>query len=134
MNKLGKFIHSNNPYAYTYRQMSEIELEEQKKSVIEGRPMINVHMEFKRNVHDDPRRYNVPKIGEIAVVFTGEDGMPPTDIDFKVFPKIPDKFSLTKLNFLSQHIDPMTYPLIHWYGEPGWRPGMQHELEFRYFK
>lgn len=127
MAKLGKFIEKNNPYSYSYKQMRAIEIEEENKAKAEGREMIKIHMAFKRNVSDDARRYNIPKIGEIAVVFTGENDMPPTDIDFKVYPKNPDQYSLTKINFLSQHIDPMTYPLLHLHGEPGWRPGMQHE-------
>ena len=58
--------------------MRAIEIEEENKAKAEGREMIKIHMAFKRNVSDDARRYNIPKIGEIAVVFTGEDGMPPT--------------------------------------------------------
>ena len=53
MKKIGDFIHNNNPYAYSYRQMNEIEIEEEQKAKLEGRPMVKVHMEFKRNVSDD---------------------------------------------------------------------------------
>jgi len=130
MKSLGDFISTNNPYAYSYRQMNEIELEEERKAKIEGRKMVQVHMEFIKNDKDDKRTYNLPKVGEIAAVFTGEDGLPPSDIDFKVYPKSPDQYKLSNLNILSKHLDPMVYPLIHWYGEPGWTTGMKHENEF----
>lgn len=33
-------------------------------------------MYFKQYSGDDPRRYNLPRVGEISVVFTDEDGNP----------------------------------------------------------
>jgi hypothetical protein len=89
-------------------------------------------MAFKRHSNDDPRRYNVPKIGEIAVVFSGENGLPPENRDFEVFPKETTNNRTTQLNLLSQNTDPMTYPLLFMRGEPGWRPGMVHDSENRY--
>jgi hypothetical protein len=83
-------------------------------------------MAFKRHSSDDPRRYNIPKVGEIAVVFTGENGMPPEKRDFQVFPKNKDQHRVNKMDILSEHVDPMTYPLLHIHGEPGWRPGLEH--------
>jgi len=97
-----------------------------------GREVVQVHMAFKRHSHDDPRRYNVPKIGEIAVVFSGENGLPPENRDFEVFPKETSANRTTLLNLLSQNTDPMTYPLLFMRGEPGWRPGMVHDSENRY--
>ena len=90
-------------------------------------------MSFKKYSSDDPRRYNLPKgDGEIAAVFSGEDGLPPEDIDFQVFPKA-GCYQTTKLSDLSEHTDPMTYPLLFVHGQPGWRPGMHHEENYRYF-
>ena len=78
--------------------MRTVEIEEELRAKNEGREIVKVHMVFKRNVNDDKRRFNIPKIGEVAVIFTGEDGLPPTDIDFKVYPKNPDQYSLTKIS------------------------------------
>jgi hypothetical protein len=100
--------------------------------IIVGQPVAHVSMIFKRHSSDDPRRYNVPKIGEIAVVFSGEDGMPPIKRDFQVFPKSEHRTST--LSFLSEHVDPMTYPLLFLHGQPGWRPGMLHEESHRLIK
>lgn len=132
MEKIDNYLTTVNPYYHAYKQMRQIELEEEEKAKSTGSQLPNIHMAFKKCNTDDRRRYNIPKIGEIAVVFTGEDGMPPTDIDFQVFPKNTDQYSLNKLNILSEHLDPMTYPLIHFNGEPGWRPGMEHNAEKRF--
>ena len=56
-------------------------------------------MAFKRHSNDDPRRYNVPKIGEIAVVFSGENGLPAENRDFEVFPKEDTNNRKTQLEF-----------------------------------
>ena len=93
--------------------------------------MPSIHMAFKRYYNDDPRRYNIRKIGEIAAVFTEKEGLAISERDFQVFPKTEDQCSLNRLNILSHHIDPMTYPLLHLHGEPGWRPGIQHTPKFR---
>jgi hypothetical protein len=47
-----------------------------------------------------------------------------------VFPKSNQRVD-QNLNLLSQHVDPMCYPLLHVNGEPGWRPGLKHVEEFR---
>ena len=80
----------------------------------------------KRESGNDPRRYNIPKIGEIAVVFDGENGEPNVS-DFMVQPKTNNNSFITSvLHPLSQNCDPMVYPLIFFHGEPGWRPGIEH--------
>ena len=83
-------------------------------------------MVFKRESSDDPRRYNIPKVGEITVVFDGENGEPQAS-DFMIHPKQSNnQFLTSQLNMLSQNCDPMVYPLICFHGEPGWRPGIKH--------
>lgn len=42
-------------------------------------------MSFKRCSSDDPWRHNISKVGEVAVVFSGENGLPLTYIDFSVY-------------------------------------------------
>ena len=127
MERFDKFLRISNPYYHSYKQMRDVEIEEEQKAKRNGTTVPTIHMAFKRNPTDDVRRYNVPKIGEIAVVFTGEDGLPPQERDFQVFPKqTNDSNALNKLNILSQHTDPMVYTLLFLNGEPGWHPGIQH--------
>lgn len=125
-------IRKHNPYYHAYKQLHQVESEQKEKLKVEGvTQMPSIHMAFKRHFNDDPRRYNVPKIGEIAAVFSGEDSLEASERDFQIFPRMDNANNLTKLNVLSHHIDPMTYPLLHLHGEPGWRPGIQHQPKFR---
>ena len=91
--------------------------------------MTLVSMFFKKSTTDDIRRYNIPKIGEVAVVFNGEDGEPSTN-DIVIYPQNNPKsnaaFSLQNMNIINQNCDPMVYPILFFHGEPGWRPGMEH--------
>ena len=115
------------PYYEAYRSVSEVFKEQEAKDLQYGTLFKqSVSLNFKRNKTDDKRRYNIPTtVGEIAVVFNGENGEPPTERDFTVHPRNPDnRFSLNTINLLSQHTDPMTYPIVHLKGEPGWRPGL----------
>lgn len=81
MEKLDTYLRSVNIYYDSYKQMRKIEKEEEKANSL-GIQLPKIHMAFKKCSSDDPRRYNIPKLGEIAVVFTGDNRMPPTDIDF----------------------------------------------------
>jgi hypothetical protein len=83
-----------------------------------------ISMFFKRETADDPRRSNILKAGEIAVIFDGENGEPVVS-DFMVHSKTENN-SNKNLNMLRQNCDPMVYPLIFLNGEPGWRPGIEH--------
>ena len=106
--------------------MHEVVEEQEISHLEDGIPLKNISMFFKRNSSNDPRRYNIPKIGEIAVNFDSENGEPHME-DFMIQPKIRNnEFITTKLSYLSQNADPMVYPLIFFHGEPGWRPGIEH--------
>jgi hypothetical protein len=74
----------------------------------------------------DKRRYNLPVVNEIAVVFVGENGEPPSKRDLVIYPK--NEKSKT-ISFLSPLIDPMVYPILFPKGELGWSPGMEHVKE-----
>jgi hypothetical protein len=135
MELLDKFLREVNPYYHAYKQMHEIEKDQELRNLKEGVPMKTVSMFFKNNSSDDIRRYNIPKIGEVAVVFNGEDGEPSTS-ELMVYPKYNstnnfDKntnsnFHLKNIKVINPNCDPMVYPIFFFYGEPGWRPGMEH--------
>ena len=65
---------------------------------------------------------------EVAVVLNGEDGEPSTN-DFVIYPQNnPDSnaaFNLQNLNISKIVILWLTL-LLFFHGEPGWRPGMEH--------
>jgi hypothetical protein len=115
--------------------MHEIEKDQELRNLKEGVPMKTVSMFFKNNSSDDIRRYNIPKIGEVAVVFNGEDGVPSTS-ELMVHPKYNStnnfdkntnsKFHLKNIKVINPNCDPMVYPIFFFYGEPGWRPVMEH--------
>ena len=106
--------------------MHEVEKEQQLRHLQKGIPLKQLSTFFKRDTKDDPRRYNIPKIGEIAVIFDGENGEPNL-ADFMIQPKTANNaFVTSELHMLSQNCDPMVYPLIFFHGEPGWRPGIEH--------
>jgi hypothetical protein len=67
--------------------MHEVVEEQEIRHLEEGIPLKNISMFFKRNSSNDPRRYNIPKIGEIAVIFDGENGEPHME-DFMIQPKV----------------------------------------------
>ncbi|XP_050519837.1 uncharacterized protein LOC126893557, partial [Daktulosphaira vitifoliae] len=82
--------------------------------------------------HGDPRRYNAPTSNDVAVVFVGDNGIPPTNIDICVYPKErqirTDKnpYPYTIFPYTSRNSDPLVYPLLFANGELGWDPALRH--------
>lgn len=124
LDKLDRFFRAKNRLAQTYKMMRDVEAQANAdlRPTIDAAPVVN--LVFRRDRHSDERRYNAPTANEIAVVFVNEDGEPPFERDFRVYPKNPcnSQMQLIQLNILSPNIEPMTYPLLHPYGEPGWQP------------
>ncbi|XP_076054466.1 uncharacterized protein LOC143033151 [Oratosquilla oratoria] len=90
----------------------------------EQRPEYIVSLFFNRDKNADSRRYNLPTVNDIAMIFQNPDGKPPFHRDFKVYPRNED-VPLINLNILSPNIDPMTYTLFFPFGKPGWQPMME---------
>ena len=120
---LDQYLRRVNPYCKIYKSLKDFE--EQTKQNNSQAIIPQASLCFMRNKCDDMRRYNKPAQGEIAAVFTGENGVPVDDRDFVVFPHL-DTQKLIKLNDMSQHIDPMSYPLLFFFGEPGWTTYLDH--------
>ena len=78
MNILDQIIRSLNPYVQAYQMMKEVEENEKQAALEENRPIREVTMWIGDTNKHHPRRYNAPTCNEIAVVFTGRDGEPPT--------------------------------------------------------
>jgi hypothetical protein len=123
MRNLDSLLRLINPYYHAFRQMREIELEQEQYAERNGCKVPEVRMFIKKDCGEDPRRYNIPQIGEIAVVFVSENGEPPVDRDMVIYPK---KEERSFIKSLSANCDPMVYPILFPHGEPGWKPGMAH--------
>ena len=80
---------------------------------------------FQTGVSPDPRRYNAPRAADVAVVYEGE--APPTNRIITIYPRPRHGESqLHKPSDLSDHLDPMTYPILFPDGQPGWHPQLQY--------
>ena len=111
------------------QQETEVEIHEETLAV-EGRSVPTVSMAFSRDRNLDRKRYNLPTVDEIAMIFRSADGAPPFERDFRIYPRDP-AHPLITLNILSHHLDPMTYVLFFPYGEPGWQPDIPINLQNR---
>ncbi|GBN02215.1 hypothetical protein AVEN_15143-1 [Araneus ventricosus] len=58
------------------------------------------------------------------MVFVNSDGEPPFERDIRLYPLNPEnpQQPFININILSPNLDPMAYPTLFPYGEPGWQP------------
>lgn len=119
-------IRELNPFYHAFKQLKTVEEEQTRIARDNNLQMPIIRLMFKESFGDDPRRYNIPRVGEIAVVFVGEDGDPPGKRDLAIYPRNPNpnEHGLRRLNDISPHVDPMCYTVLFINGEPGWRPGL----------
>ncbi|XP_065642297.1 uncharacterized protein LOC136073929 [Hydra vulgaris] len=76
---------------------------EVRQAAIEGRSVSVVKISLLEG--GDRRCYNLPSHDEVAVVFVGEDGAPPTLREVVIYPS----YSLKILSSMSANLDPMQY-------------------------
>jgi len=113
-----------NPYPQHFRQLHEQVCEEELRAESRGEaPRQHVLRLSCANV-PDPRRYNKPSSREVAVVYVGS-GPPPGNF-VNIYPRRSNvvdggrEGSVQRLSYLSEHTDPLTYPLLHVAGTLGW--------------
>ena len=128
MNIISEYLQTNNIYAISYKNMRQIQLEEQEEARRNRRRPIEYGLQFFNNPINDPNRANLPIVSEIAAVFETEDGTPPCNISVRVYPK--DRNFHNTLSYSSPHLDPMAYPILYPNGGRGWQSGLQHCGEF----
>lgn len=90
-----------------------------------------VTMHIVADPNTDPRRYNQPAahVNEVAVVFVGEDGLPPGNLDLVIYdsnPVDPNR-RMQSISAGSPHADPMLYPMFFPHGETGWHYNLRQE-------
>ena len=126
MEILHQTITDCNPYAAAYSNMADVEQEQQRIAAVNNQRMLEVRMVF-RTGHDE-RRYNAPVHDEVAAVFVGQQGAPPTNHDVVVYPR---GQPLRSISFMNPNLDPMVYPLLFPRGELGWSSELRHVEERR---
>ena len=78
-----------------------------------------VRFQFQTGITPDPRRYNTPSAAEVAAIYDGE--APPTTRGICVYPTPTASGGSTYTpSFLSDHLDPLAYPLLFPDGQRGW--------------
>lgn len=109
--------------------MRNIHEREAQQTLRTGQRILIVSMTFTRDRQSDKRRYNAPTSNEIAMVFVNDDGEPPFERDIRIYPVNPlnPNQPFINLHILSPNMDPMTYPILFPYGEPGWQTNWQCE-------
>ncbi|CAK9295760.1 unnamed protein product [Gordionus sp. m RMFG-2023] len=123
MKQLDQLIRQINPYALSFKTLGEVHQSALELATTSNTKLPTINMIFKGDRSSDRRRYNLPSMDDVAMIFNNEDGEPPFKRDIKVYPKSNDN-DLIILNVLSPNLDPMVYPILFPHGEPGWSPNM----------
>ncbi|CEP07408.1 hypothetical protein, partial, partial [Parasitella parasitica] len=108
-------MHDVNPFVSQFKTMKELAEE-----LPEG--IQDIRMIFKSQGTPDPRRYNDPTAFEIGVLIVGGADGPdtePSNRDIVLRLKGPEN-SLTRINEIHQHYDPLHYVLMFPRGDSGW--------------
>lgn len=103
--------------------MGEIEKEEEDRAMLENREIKPITMCIKRNRIVDKNTFNLRTCNEVAIVVVREDGLPPSERDICIYPKLEAPIPISSL---SANVDPMTYPLLFPHGDSGWTVNIKH--------
>ncbi|XP_065684594.1 uncharacterized protein LOC136096905 [Hydra vulgaris] len=121
----GQIYHRNaSPFALAFKNMAEVEDEEIRQAALEGCSASVVKISLLEA--GDRRRYSLPSHDEVAVVFVGEDGAPPTSREVIIYPR---GRPLKIVSSMSASLDPMVYPLFFPRGDAGWHNQLVHNPE-----
>ena len=116
---LPTFARPRNPYPAHFLAMHEIIQAAQTHACNAASAPPRHALRLSGGVEKDPRRYNAPSSAEIACTVVGEGPLPPHFIS--VYDRADDGSGSThQLSYLSEHVDPLTYPLIHTHGDLGY--------------
>ena len=134
MSKIQSVMDRCNPFAASYRLMRDVEMDELVAAQRDDRVPNEVRMFFhEQNPLDG--RLNKPLHEEVAAVFTGKEGAPPEREYIVIESNGTNGNNLKILNDLSEHVDPMSYPILFPNGDPGFKLKMPHigdnRTEFR---
>ena len=116
MAELDGIIRANNPYYRGFTQMSDLLLRAEEEAELRGEPFVEPRMFLCHRADEDRRRYNEPvSAADLAVVFTGPDGVPPTPTYLPIYPTNSNG-GYREMSALDPNRDPMVYPLLFPHG------------------
>lgn len=123
--KLLTDVMNNNPYSKYLKHLHQI-------SNIQEIP--NYRLYFMRKNGSQKHQYNIPSVKECSAIIMSKSGVP-ADFDLCVYPKrekeINEKY--TYMNKLSQHLDPMVFPILFPSGDLCWSTGYKKKPQnFQY--
>ncbi|XP_057305466.1 uncharacterized protein LOC130642397 [Hydractinia symbiolongicarpus] len=124
MHILQQVMDRESPFIAAYKNMAQVEQEENTRAIQENRTPSIVKMMMKAG--PDRRRYNTPSHEEVAAIFIGEDGAPPAQRDIVIYPR---DHALVNISTMSANLDPMIYPMFFPRGDAGWHNSINHVLE-----
>ena len=122
-------LRSYNPYVMSFTAMRNVIRDEEQRAMIEKRPPPAVTMVFDQT-GVDRRRYNAPTVTEVAAVYVqnAADEYLPRQYVAVQYPGGNPVY----LNETDPKCDPLCYPLLRPYGDPGWHSNMEkHQLPGR---
>ena len=117
---LNGFVLPRNPYPSHFLRMHELVQASLRDSVGDALASGTQHvLRFSGGTEKDPRRYNAPSAAEVSCGIVGDGPLPPHFIS--VYERADDGAGSThELSYLSEHVDPLTYPIIHFEGDLGY--------------
>ena len=120
MESLQTMLEEISPFVEGYRQMCHVA----RQALDTG--VSNICLGFAANTEGDLRRYNKPTTREVAAVFCGDEGAPPSNRDIVIWPKERAAYRVNERNDL---IDPLTYALLFPEGTAGWSESLEHRSD-----
>ncbi|XP_021961437.1 uncharacterized protein LOC110857104 [Folsomia candida] len=124
MRELSSFMAQNNPFAKAFKMLYEVEKECLAEATLNGVEPATVAMAIVQDRNSDQRRYNAPRVNEVAVIFQNADGEPQLERDILIHCR-PNENDLNpkrteRINILDPNLEPMVYPLLFPYGDQSW--------------
>ncbi len=117
MSRLDGLIRELNPYYTGFRQMNQELIEAEQAAAESNIPFVEPKMFLVHRPNEERGRFNDPvNTSEMAVVFTGADGVPPAGNRIRIYPY---GGALQEISDCNANRDPMVYPLLFPRGELG---------------
>lgn len=99
-----------NPYAQFFRQLYTMS------------SLNNYRIFLKTSTQHDQRVYNLPRVNDVSIIWQdGNSDIPDFCRDIQIYPI---DGTTKKVSYYSFAYDPVQYPLIHPFGQPGWHSGI----------
>ena len=109
--------------------MYEVEQDCLNNAVLHGVEPSAVCMAIVQDRSADKRRYNAPRVNEVAVIFQNADGEPPLERDLLIHCKFNENDlnarRTERISVLDPNLEAMIYPLLFPLGDQSWWPKLK---------